>query len=478
MKRLLTLIALCVSASPAPAADLLAVYQRALQNDPQLREAEATRLAALEAKPQALAALLPQLSGSGVVTREKDTGSSNTTEPVSAPGAPIVLESFPFAGQINTTTQRYGVDLKQNLFRWQNWVALKAADAQVAQAEADYQAAQQDLMERVSQRYFDVLAAQDDLEAQQVSLTSIQRQLDQAESRFKIGLIAVTDVEEARAAHDSGAATVIAAKRTLASTWELLREITGEGFDYLARPIEPFELATPDPASEDRWVEMALQQNLSLVSSRLAADIARENVSSARGGHYPSLDLVGSRYRENQNGTDTFNNGSSAGGTTLNENQRSIGIQLTFPLYSGGMVSSQVRQAVYQHRAAKERVERVARQNEHDARDSYLGVLSEISRVKALRRAVESNATSLHATESGYEAGTRTAVDVLQSRQLWVQAQTDYSRSRYDYMLNVIKLQQAAGTLSQQSLEKINSLLQDSPPPAADSAQAPAAKVQ
>src|SRR3984885_204281 len=315
MKRLLTFIALCVSANPAPAADLLAVYQRALQNDPQLREAEATRLAALEAKPQALSALLPQLSGSGVVTREKDLGSSNTTEAVSLPGTPTVLESFPFNGRVVTTTHRYGLDLKQNIFRWENWVALQRADAQVAQAEADYQAAQQDLIERVAQRYFDVLAAQDDLEAQQVALISIQRQLDQAESRFQIGLIAVTDVEEARAAHDSGAAAVIAAKRSLASTQELLREITGDAFDWLARPIEPFELATPDPASEDRWVEMALQQNLSLVSSRLGADIARENVSSARGGHYPSLDLVGSRYRENQNGTDTFNNGSSAGGT-------------------------------------------------------------------------------------------------------------------------------------------------------------------
>jgi outer membrane protein len=479
MKRLLTLMTLCVCASAAPAADLLAVYQRALQNDPQLREAEATRLAALEAKPQALSALLPQLSGSGVVTRERDVGPTNTTEPVSAPGTPTELESFPFDGRVDTTTHRYGIDLRQNIFRWQNWVALKSADAQVAQAEADYQAAQQDLMERVSQRYFDVLAAQDDLEAQQVALTSIQRQLDQAESRYKIGLIAVTDVEEARAAHDSGAAAVIAAKRTLASTQELLREITGEGFDYLARPIEPFELANPDPVSEDRWVEMALQQNLALVSSRLAADIARENVSNARGGHFPTLDLVGSRYKDLTNGTDTFTDGTPAGGSSVDQNQRTIGLQLTFPLYSGGMVSSQVRQAVYQHRAAKERVERVARQTEHDARDSYLGVLSEISRVKALRRAVESNATSLRATESGYEAGTRTAVDVLQSRQLWVQAQTDYSRSRYDYMMNVIKLQQAAGTLSVQSLEKINALLRDSPPAAADSApQDPATKVQ
>ena len=478
MKRLLTLFVLCASAASAPAADLLAVYQRALQNDPQLREAEATRLAALETKPQALAALLPRISGSGLVTREHDSGSSNITQPLSSPPGPVILQTYPFDGRVATTTHRYGVDVRQNLFRWENWVALQRADAQVAQAEADYQAAQQDLMERVAQRYFDVLAAQDDLEAQQVALTSIQRQLDQAESRFQIGLIAVTDVEEARAAHDSGAAAVIAAKRTLASTQELLREITGDAFDWLARPIEPFELATPDPVSEDRWVDMALQQNLALVSSRLAADIARNNVSSARGGHFPSLDLVGSRYKMTTNGVDTFTDGTPAGGTNLDQYQRTIGLQLTFPIYAGGMVSSQVRQAVYQHRAAKERVERVARQTEHDARDSYLGVLSEISRVKALRRAVESNATSLRATESGYEAGTRTAVDVLQSRQLWVRAQTDYSRSRYDYMLNVLKLQLAAGILSQQSLEKINSLLKDAPPAAAPPAPDAPATVQ
>ena len=481
MKRLLTLFAFCMTVTAASAADLLAVYQRALQNDPQLREAEAIRLAALEAKPQALAALLPQVTGSGTASSERATGSNNTTQPVTVgPGNTTVLETFPFAGRIDTTTHRYGVDLKQNVFRWENWVALQRADAQVAQAEADYQAAQQDLMERLAQRYFDVLAAQDDLEAQQVALTSIKRQLEQAESRFEIGLIAITDVEEARAAHDSGAAAVIAAKRTLASTQELLREITGEAFDSLARPIEPFELASPDPINEDRWVEMALQQNLALVSSRLAADIARENVSAARGGHFPSLDLIGSRYKAASDGTDTYTNGAPAGGTTLDQHQRTIGLQLTFPIYSGGMVSSQVRQAVYQHRAAKERVERVARQTEHDARDSYLGVLSEISRVKALRRAVESNATSLRATESGYEAGTRTAVDVLQSRQLWVQAQTAYSRSRYDYMINVLKLQQAAGTLSQQSLERINSLLTDAPPtkPAAPDPAEPSAKAQ
>ncbi len=489
-------LALYLVTHAVQAADLLAVYQRALQNDPQLREAEATRLAALESKPQALSVLLPQLTGNGHASREHDTGSINTTQtlalppcgptvppgqPCASPGAPsTITESFPFSGKIDTTVHQYTIDLKQNLFRWENWEALKRADSQVAQAEADYQAAQQDLMERVAQRYFDVLGAQDDVEAQQVALVSVNRQLAQAEARYQIGLIAVTDVEEARASHDSTAAAVIAAKRALASTQELLREIIGDPFDFLARPIEPFAMVNPDPISEERWVEMALQQNLSLVSSRLAADIARENVSIQRGGHYPSLDLVGSAGKLSSNQLDVYPDGSPAGGTLLDERQRSIGIQLTFPIYSGGLVSSQVRQAVYQHRAAKERLERVARQTEHDARDAYLGVLSEISRVKALHRAVESNLTALRATESGYEAGTRTAVDVLQSRQQWVQAQTDYAHSRYDYMLNVIKLQQAAGILSEQSLQRINALLTDTPapPPPTDVPPPPAATVQ
>jgi outer membrane protein len=461
MKRSLTLIACFFAFHVASAADLVAVYQRALQNDPQLREAEANRLAALESKPQALAALLPQVTGSALANKERDTGSTNLVESVKIPGQPPILESFPFSGRTITHSHKYGVDLKQNIFRWENWVALQRADAQVAQAEADYQAAQQDLISRVAQRYFDVLASQDDLDAQEGALASVNRQLEQAEKRYDVGLIAITDVQEARASHDSSAAAVIAAKRQVASARELLREITGDLFETLARPIEPFELTNPDPISEDRWVEMALQQNLSLVSSRLAADIARENVSSARGGHFPSLDLVASGYKVDNNGNSINTDGTPYGSSTLDQRQRSIGIQLTFPLYSGGMVSSQVRQAVYQHRAAKERVERVARQTEHDARDSYLGVLSEISRVKALRRAVESNATALNATEAGYEAGTRTAVDVVESRRLWIQAQTDYSRSRYDYMINVLKLQQAAGILSVQSLNRLNELLKE-----------------
>ena len=463
----LCVAALCLlGACNAQAADLLAVFHRALQNDPQLREAEANRLASLESKPQALAALLPQLSASGTINKQVDEGLTSSTQILApaAPGQPAQQFPFSFDGRTTTTTHQYGLHLRQNLFNWSNWTALKRADSQLAQAEADYQAAQEDLIARVSQRYFDVLAAQDDLAAQEAALESVNHQLDQAQSRYDAGLIAITDVQEARAAHDSAVAAVIESKRQLASTRELLWEITGDAFDSLARPLEPFETQNPDPLDVDRWVGLALQQNLQLVSSRLAADIARENVSVAQGGHGPTLDLLASRQKSISNGDSVYPDGAPAGGSALDQTSHSIGLQLTFPIYSGGAVSSQVRQAVYLHRAAKERLERVARSTERDTRDAFLGVLSDVSRVKALRQAVESNTVALAATEAGYTAGTRTAVDVLESRRLWTLAQTNYSRSRYAYLINVLKLQLAAGILSEQSLDRINSGLREPPP--------------
>ena len=465
MKKLLALIGAgtLAWASLARAADLVEVYQRALQNDPQLREAEANRLATLEAKPQALAALLPQLNASGSYTHTRDSGINEQVQRIADPTNPSGFSEFPFSSDGTTITKshRYGLDLRQNVFSWTNWVALKRADAQVAQAEADYQSARQDLVTRVAQRYFDVLAAEDDLDAQQAAANAIAHQLDQSEQRYHVGLIAITDVQEARAAHDSAVATVIASKRLLASAQEALREITGDSFASLARPMDTLELVSPDPANEEQWVQKALEQNLSLISSRLAADIARENVSSARGGYAPSLDLVGSVGKSVSDGETTYFAGGT-GTSTVDQNSKSISLQLTFPIYAGGATTSRVREAVYRHRASKEHLERIARQTERATRDAYLGVLSEISRVKALKQALESNITALKASEAGYEAGTRTAVDVLESRRLLILAQTNYSRSRYDYLLNVLKLQSEAGALSRQSLDSINAMLRES----------------
>ncbi len=464
---LLAACGLSLFALGAQGADLVAVYQRALQNDPQIREADANRLASLESKPQALAALLPQISAGGSYSKTDQEAQRTTlinSDP-SVPTSPLVPRTI--GSNSDLDNRQYDLSLRQTLFRWDQWAALKRADAQVAQAQADFEAAQQDLIQRTSQRYFDVLAAQDTVDASEAALEAFSRQLDQADKRFEVGLIAITDVQEARAGRDQAAATVIQAKRALATARELLRELTGEPFDSLAAPIDDMPLKSPDPLDEDLWVTAALEQNLRVISARLATDVAKQDIQTARSGHYPTLDLVVSRSDQDMDGTQVGRN--AAGQITprspadQSQTTDSIGIQVTVPIYSGGATSSRIRQRVYLHRAARERLERANRETERAARDAYLGVLSEISRVQALRQAVESSRTALEATEAGFEVGTRTTVDVLDARRQLLQAQTNYSRSRYDYILNVLQLQLATGNLDLADLRDINSFLQERP---------------
>lgn len=461
------LVAACsliLAASAANAADLVAVYQKALQNDPLIREADANRLASRESKPQALAALLPQLDASGSYNDLQREQSSTTLEN-SIPGddtSPLVPGTS--SSDSDLKHKQYEVSIRQTLFRWDQWAALKRADAEVAQAEADYQAAQQDLIQRTSLRYFDVLAAQDTVDAAQATLAAFSRQLEQADKRFEVGLIAITDVQEARAAHDQATAAVIQAKRALATAHELLRELTGESFETLSAPVDDLPLRSPNPENEEAWVTTALEQNLRVISARLATDIAKQDIRVARSGHLPAFDLVASRSDQDFEGDQVGRNSSGiATRSPADQTQTSdsIGIQVTVPIYSGGATSSRVRQQVYLHRAARERLERANRETERAARDAYLGVLSEISRVKALRQALESSRTALQATEAGFEVGTRTTVDVLDARRRLFEAQTNYSRSRYDYLLNVLQLQLATGTLDKADLDEINAFLRE-----------------
>jgi outer membrane protein len=459
-----SLIALSVALILMPAAqadDLLQVFDRATTNDPQIREADALRKASRESKPQALAALLPQVSGSAARTKS-DQETVSTFSQINNGQLVTVNDSNESDGD----SDRWSVDLRQSVFSWADWVALKRADKQVAQAEADYQVAQQDLALRASQRYFDVLAAQDNVAAQQTALEAISRQLEQAEKRFEVGLIAITDVQEAKAARDNGAAALIAAKRQLASAEEFLRELIGEKPASLAKPAESIPLATPAPADENQWVELSMNQNSALTSSRLAADIARDNVRAAFGGHLPSIDFVAQRSNFDSEGDRTIQVSPTqtvVAPTGTDQDQTTYSLQLSVPLFSGGATQSRVRESEFRWQAARERLERTSRQTERQARDAYLGVLSGISRVQALKQALESTATALKATEAGYEVGTRTAVDVLDSRRRLAQAETDYARSRYDYILSVLQLRLAAGTLDRKALEEVNGWLAKTP---------------
>jgi len=455
MKKTLALLSLVAALLTMPvgnADSLIDIYRLALLSDPGIKEAEANRNAALELKPAARGFLLPQIDADA-------TYSDDTSDGTRLGGAGGVNQIF----ENDQDGLRYGIQLRQTIFRWDQWVGLKKASKQVAQAEADYQAAGQDLMIRVARAYFDVLAAQDTLESEQAAKEAIGRQLEQAEKRFEVGLIAITDVHEAQAGYDQAVAAEITAKRNLATNRESVREIVGQYPSNLNSPKTEIPLVSPDPEDEDAWVETALHQNFLVLSAELGAQIAKDDFRVAKTRHYPTIDLVAS-YSETDVSGSTTNSGpplntpitSPAGTDSTDE---SIQLRFVVPILSGGTVSAQRREAMYRHRAAQERFEGTARQTEREARDAYLGVIAEISRVKALRQARKSSETALQATEAGFEVGTRTTVDVLdQRRQLFI-ADVNYSRSRYDYIINVLLLKQAAGTLSVDDLAEVNGWL-------------------
>ncbi|MCS5544500.1 MAG: TolC family protein, partial [Gammaproteobacteria bacterium] len=273
------------------------------------------------------------------------------------------------------------------------------------------------------------------------------------------GLIAITDVQEAQAAFDQSIASEISAKRNLATTKELLREITDSYPEELQKPNTNMPLIMPNPQSENEWVNTALQQNLNLLSAQVGTEIGRNEVNIQKSGHYPTLGLQASK-RDMDNDSLRSDSGSPFSPADTENISEGVGLQLNIPIYSGGQTSSRVRQAVAQHRAAKEKLERIARETTRKARDAYLGIISGIATVKALEQSVKSSTTALQATEAGYEVGTRTTVDVLDARRRLYSAQTNLAISKYDYLKNIIRLKQAAGTLSREDLTQINNWLQ------------------
>src|SRR5690606_15706971 len=295
-----------------------------------------------------------------------------------------------------------------------------------------------------------------------VAREAFERQLEQAQRRFEVGLIAITDVQETQAAFDSAVAQEIEAERVLATEQERLREIIGDYVTNLASPAAEIPLVSPDPANPDEWVAVALRQNLALASARIAADIAQDDISIQRASRLPTISFS-SGYSLNRNeGVRTTNRvtGDTRSPFLSETEGYNWSFNLQVPIFTGGLNSSRIQQSVYRHRAEVQGAERVAREVERMTRDSYLGVVSSISRVRALRQAVQSAETALRATEAGYEVGTRTSVEVQQSLETLRRAQTDYARARYDYIINTLTLKQAAGTLTVADLEQVDGWLE------------------
>ncbi len=438
--RLRRILLLCTGllvffAEPLLADDLESIYRLALDADPEYQAAIATHAAALEILPQSRAALLPDIGLSGNVSRDRfDPRSSGDTS--------------------YATNKTYSVGLRQALYQRERFVALQQADSRIAQADAELEAARQNLLLRVATLYFIQLGAQDNLEFVGADKDAIARTLDQAEQRFEVGLAAITDSLEARARFHTAISDEINAEQLLADAGEALRELTGEMTGTLKILQPEIPLASPDPADQEQWVSAAVEQNPQLLAARAATETAKQEIERQRSGHYPSLDMTADvSYLDNRFG----------GIADVKRNDSSIGLEFNLPLYQGGLTSSQTRQSRAEYNAAMENQVLQYRATERQTRDDYRGVISGISKVRALQRAVESNEKAVEAAETGFEVGTRTVVDVLDAQRELLRARRDYARSRYDYLLDTLRLKQAAGILAGEDLAQINEWLISQP---------------
>jgi len=434
-RTLAPLIASLLISPASQAEDLLQVYQAALESDPVLSAQESSFESVSQIQRQTKALYYPSIELSASTSRNKqDTKSS----------------SLGSTGTTDFNNKGYALSLRQALYHWDYVSQLRQAEAGTRQAEAELNQAYQDIILRVAQRYFDVLAARDELEFAQAEKNAISRQLDQAKQRFEVGLIAITDVHEAQAAYDLSIASEIVAKNGLTTSHQALRELTGELPQGLAVLGKQMTLQSPEPANLDDWTNSALQNNFKLLSAEAATEAARQNVSLQRSGHHPSLDLIAG-YNYDDTGGGSFGSRETT--------SSSVGLQLNIPLYQGGGTTAGVRSAAALLSQTKDNLEQQRRAIQREASDAYLGVLASVSRVKALQQAVTSSESALSATEAGYEVGTRTTVDVLNVRRELFRTQRDFARARYDYILVSLRLQQAAGTLDVKDVEQVNAWL-------------------
>ncbi|CAI8922415.1 TolC family outer membrane protein [Methylocaldum szegediense] len=438
MKKSLLLAVSLLASAVANAQDLLQTLELALQRDPRLREAEATRNAVLEAKPQSVARLLPTLSITGELNRNSVLSKFEDS----------ILAFIAGGRNLGFWNSAASINLTQPIYHHDYWVQLSQADNQIAEAEANYAAEQQNLMLRTARAYFDVLFAQDSLEFARAEQRAIEHQLEEAKARFEVGLIAITDVHEAQAGYDQAHANVIQAENQVDNAREALREIIGE-FDFdLAKLAEEIPLKGPDPENIESWAELAQQTNPSIIAAENRSLVAKKGIDLQFAGHLPSMDLVG-----------------SAGFTDTNRPQgipteyQIIGMQVNVPMFAGGGVNSRVRQARHEYEAAQENLDGVRRSIQRQVKDAYRGILSTISQVKALEAAIVSSQSALEATEAGLEVGTRTMVDVLTEQRNLFRTKRDYARARYDYILNSLTLKQAAGTLNPADFAIVNEWL-------------------
>lgn len=423
----------CLITLPSHAETLLELYNLAKLNDPALKAVNAERLATLEKQPQARALLRSQLALS-----------ANATE--------VWQTQHWLAGgnDVENTNLGYSLSINQPLYYRDRQIALTQADLQIQAVTARYIGEQQALMEKVATRYFAVLAAYDSVRFSRGAKTAFKRQWDQAQQRFEVGLIAITDVQEAKAGYDLAVADELQAKNQLDNAHEALREITGHYHRTLATLQTDIPLVVPEPADMHLWTKIALTHNPAIIATQHQLAQAQKEIKRRRTAFLPTVDVVGShQYSDVVRGDDMPSDGTD----------NRIGIQLNYSLYEGGAKRSRIREAQQNYSQVQHQLEQQRRTVQSQTHSAYLNVLSNISRVKALQQALTSTTTALEAVQTGFEVGTRTSIDVVNAQRDLLRAQQNLAIARYDYLLNQLRLRQAAGVIKVEDLNEISKLL-------------------
>ena len=416
--------------------DLVSVYHEAVNNNADLAAARADYAAQKEVVPQARAGLLPNLSGGAE--------SSSVRTSIDQPSL--------------TTTRSavvYQATLAQPIFRADRWFQLKAAESVNEQAALQLSATEQNLILQTAESYFTVLRAQDTLASTKAEEAAFKRQLDQSRERFDVGLSDKTDVLQSQASYDTARANRLLAQRQVDDAFEALMTLTNRQYRSIEGIAHTLPILPPTPNNATTWVETAAKQNLNLLASNYAVSAAEETLKQRKAGHAPTLDAV-AQYKTGDNDGFGLSNPNALnqryGGDV---SQRSIGLQLNIPLYSGGLTSSQVRESYSRLSQTEQQREALRRQVVENTRNLHRAVNTDVEQVQARKQSIISNQSALEATEIGYQVGTRNIVDVLDTQRQLYTSVRDYNNTRYDYILDNLRLKQQAGTLNPGDLQDL-----------------------
>lgn len=484
--KLLPLVAAVMFSSQVSAADLMTITRDALENSADLASSLSTYRSVEEERNVQQGDLLPQIGANANVAHNKTyeqssfagaaaTGSSSGAPGGgtpgggaggggtggggagggvggtggASPGAGGASAGAPTDDNYNSTS--IGVEATQAIFDARNWYELKRSEEQIDQQGFSLLSDRQELLFQVSEAYFEILRAKDILESRIAQEKAIGRQLEQAQEQFQVGLIAITNVQEARAAADLARAERIAARSDLLVSFEQLERLTGKRYDSIEGLSRDLPIETPLPDTREAWTDLAMENNPLLLSTQAAIDVANRNVDIARSGHLPTLDAF-VRYDYSKTDIDYLDGHNSAG---------QVGLRANVPIFTGGKTSAQVNQASYRLEASQYDFESQRRETVQQVRSLLTEVNNDVSTVEARRQAIISNRSALEATRSGYEVGTRNIVDVLDAEQSLYNALANYAESRYDYVIDLVQLRRAAGVLDVRDIRALNDWLRD-----------------